>query len=387
MSTSRTLLVTIACALLHTSQAADLLVAPGGSGNVHPSINAAIAAANSGDRILIAPAVYPGHVTINKDLTLLSNSATQRYTISGNLVLSLPAGQAKLTVASMWLTGELMENMASTVSGAVRLVDCVVVGPVTISGQHQLTCYLYRDSLLNKVTVQHGVVVGCHLTGTNSTIGTIYDMAVSVDGGSLRMIGNVIGKGATGTSTRIYLDPRGTFEVSNNLFVNNTASYSGPYVLVENSAIAPTAVPSVFVNNTFVHAASGNPLFLHVQSTLANLALSVRNNFFVGSTQPVTSASTAVVIAYNIAGLNTAQVDMATGAPTPGSPAINAGDPDPSFTDLDLSRNDAGCYGGSYSRDNFDDPLNGAASVLLLDVPRRTQAAWTMQLRADGFDR
>ncbi len=81
------------------------------------------------------------------------------------------------------------------------------------------------------------------------------------------------------------------------------------------------------------------------------------------------------------------QVNQSTGAPSTGSPAINAGDPDASFTDLDLSRNDAGCYGGSYSRDNFDDPMTAAATVLFLEAPRRTQAAWGMQLKADGFDR
>ena len=54
---------------------ADLMVAPGGSGNIHPTISSAIAAANNGDRILIVLAVYSGNITINKNFMFFSNSA------------------------------------------------------------------------------------------------------------------------------------------------------------------------------------------------------------------------------------------------------------------------------------------------------------------------
>lgn len=370
-----------------TARSADLMVAPGGSGNIHPTISSAIAAANNGDRILIVPAVYSGNITINKNLTLLSNSANQRYTVSGNVLLSIPAGQTKLTISSMWLTGELTHNMNS-VTGAIRMIDCVVAGQVSLGGLNDLTSYLHRDSLLSVVSLCNGVVTGCHLTGTNSPNGVIFDMAVNVVGGSLRFIGNVVGRGTTTTTgTRVWLDPRGPIEVRNNLFVTNTATYTSPFVYFENSNMGPTSTPCVFENNTMIHAGTGNPTFVQVVNTWPALLLSIRNNFFVGSVQPLLTSGTSTMVAYNVASLSLTQVNQTTGAPSPGSPAINAGDPDASFTDLDLSRNDAGCYGGSYSRDNFDDPMTTAATVLFLEAPRRTQAAWGMQLKADGFDR
>jgi hypothetical protein len=84
---------------------------------------------------------------------------------------------------------------------------------------------------------------------------------------------------------------------------------------------------------------------------------------------------------------NTAVINQGTGIPLAGSPAINAGDPDVIYADLDLSRNDAGCYGGSFSRDNFDDPVPTTAFIGFVNAPRRTQAALSVPISADAIDR
>ncbi|HMW97295.1 MAG TPA: hypothetical protein PJ983_08590, partial [Flavobacteriales bacterium] len=73
------------------TQAADLLVAPGGGGNMYPTISAAIAAAAPNDRILIAPQVFNEDVTINKALELVSNSSTGRYTVNRTVNLAATA--------------------------------------------------------------------------------------------------------------------------------------------------------------------------------------------------------------------------------------------------------------------------------------------------------
>lgn len=366
----------------------DRMVAPGGSGNIHPTIISAIDAANSGDRIIIAPGVYPGNITINKSLTLLSNSTGQRYTINGSITFLHSAAQVTLTISSMRLNGAIYENMTN-VTGSIRIIDSVITGSVAILGESGITCHLHRDSLLSYVQLTHGVVTGCHLTCDDLPSGYgAYEMAGFFGvPASARLIGNVIGKGASATSGRMVLaSPNGQFEIRNNLFVTNTASHTGPLVECPNTSLL-TNEPNVFENNTMIHAGTGNPVFLRIDATSTALNLSVRNNLFVGSTQPVISASPSVQIAYNITSMSTAQVDQNTGAPVPGSPAINGGDPDALYTDLDLTRNDAGCYGGSFSRDNFDDPLTSSAAVLFLDAPRRTQAAYSMQLKAEGFDR
>lgn len=388
MNLLKNTLLVASLAIAFAAKPMDRMVAPGGSGNIYPTIISAIEAANSGDRIIIAPGVYPGTITITKSLSLLSNSPGQRYTINGSIALLHSAAQVTLTISSMRLNGGIYENMTN-VTGSIRIIDSVITGDVSITGEAGITCQLHRDSLLSYVNLTHGVVTGCHLTCDNLPSGYgAYNMSAFLGvPASARLIGNVIGKGATATTgSMVNVTPNGRFEVRNNVFVTNTATHVGPLVLCQNSSLM-TNDPCVFENNSMIHAGTGNPVFLRVNTTSNALNLSVRNNLFVGSSQPVSTASPSVEVAYNITTMSTAQVDQNTGAPAPGSPAINGGDPDALYTDLDLTRNDAGCYGGSFSRDNFDDPLTSSAAVLFLDAPRRTQAAYSMQLKAEGFDR
>jgi hypothetical protein len=78
--------------------------------------------------------------------------------------------------------------------------------------------------------------------------------------------------------------------------------------------------------------------------------------------------------------------DLATGQLTPGSPLIDAGDPDPRYLDLDLTRNDLGCYGGSNSRANFTTPM-GSAVVGFMQAPRVVAQGDAVNINAIGFDR
>jgi hypothetical protein len=79
-------------------------------------------------------------------------------------------------------------------------------------------------------------------------------------------------------------------------------------------------------------------------------------------------------------------VDPGSGAPTAGSPLIDAGDPDPRYLDLDLTRNDVGCYGGSNSRANFTTPMGGAV-VGFMQAPRVVSQGDAVNISATGFDR
>jgi hypothetical protein len=66
--------------------------------------------------------------------------------------------------------------------------------------------------------------------------------------------------------------------------------------------------------------------------------------------------------------------------------AINGGDPSPMYLDLDLTRNDAGCYGGSYSISNFTTPETGAR-VLFMKAPRVVYSSSPIEISADGIDK
>ena len=381
------LLVTL---LSRQAQATDLLVAPCGGGNVHPTITSALQAANPGDRILIEPATYPGDHIITKSVTLLSNSPTERFVIDGALHVGLPAGPHTVVLCSMWLTGDLDDWFQDhAASGSLRVVDCVVEGRVICVNPEDLHYTLQRDSILSTVHLRNAAIIGCHLTGTHSQsdLGTLFQMFGGATGaGSLRMIGNVIGAASANAAARIHVDPRVPFEIRNNLFLAPQGTLTGPLVYVGTTS-PMTNVTRVFENNTAYRTGGGAPVLLYVKDHPSQLIMSVRNNHIVGNWQAFDIEPSEVVPEYNVVTTSTSSLDPLTGQPTPGSTALNAGDPDASFLDLDLSRNDAGCYGGSYSRDNYDDPMPSSAVVLFMDVPRRTQTGQTLFIKADGFDR
>jgi hypothetical protein len=70
------------------------------------------------------------------------------------------------------------------------------------------------------------------------------------------------------------------------------------------------------------------------------------------------------------------------------SNCINGGTVDSAYADIDLTRNDAGCYGGSYTLDNFF-PItaNDWARVILVTAPRRVLVNGTINVKAIGFDK
>jgi hypothetical protein len=53
---------------------------------------------------------------------------------------------------------------------------------------------------------------------------------------------------------------------------------------------------------------------------------------------------------------------------------------------LDLTVNDVGAYGGSYSLSNFY-PVTGSARVYFVKAPRTVLQSGTLNVRANSFDR
>ena len=80
-------------------------------------------------------------------------------------------------------------------------------------------------------------------------------------------------------------------------------------------------------------------------------------------------------------------VNTTTGQLILPTPALNGADPSFEFYDLDLSVGDAGCYGGSYSLDNYF-PITGSSRVFWVDMPFGiTTNGAPLQIKAEGFDR
>jgi hypothetical protein len=104
-----------------------------------------------------------------------------------------------------------------------------------------------------------------------------------------------------------------------------------------------------------------------------------------------TGYTTAISPTWTFADLNqinqTIEINTEDGSFTNAPNAINGGNPAPLFFDLDLSPNDAGCYGGSFTQDNFFPLHTGAARVYNVVYPFNVRVGNTMNVKAFSFDR
>lgn len=101
--------------------------------------------------------------------------------------------------------------------------------------------------------------------------------------------------------------------------------------------------------------------------------------------------TTAIGGAWTFEDLNlinqTIEIDEEDGSFTNAPNAIDGGNPAPLFFDLDLTQNDAGCYGGSFTQDNFFPLHTGAARVYNVVYPFNVRVGNTMNVKAFSFDR
>ncbi|HNE79582.1 MAG TPA: hypothetical protein PKX39_03295, partial [Flavobacteriales bacterium] len=261
------------------TQAADLLVAPGGGGNMYPTISAAIAAAAPNDRILIAPQVFNEDVTINKALELVSNSSTGRYTVNRTVNLAATAPDARITISGLSAIGDLTETAPMGVGAMVTMVGCRLSRVEMLMGQGRMA--LYRDSIFGEVVILRGDVIGCYVSGTPDSGGIL------ITGGSMstetnRVIGNDIGAAMTNTSFwPIMIQPCAPFICENNLLrINMTNSSSFP--LFVPNAPTPSTMPCTIRNNTFRYPDHPNAYFIKIEQSAPSFTLDIRNNLFVG---------------------------------------------------------------------------------------------------------
>ncbi len=372
-------LLPFAMFLMHADiSAIDRLVVPGGGGGTFPTIQSAINASSTGDRVLVTPATYAGDLVVNKAVTVLSNASGSRYNIAGSVyfefydalptAITLQDAQATMPGSNVQVT----VNSGGGVSRHLYVINCKFNG-LSVSPA-RVRPILLQDTIIGSVSVREGEIIGCLITGVLlvSLPGTAYENG-PVNGTNNRIIGNTIGNGS-GTSINIW--PAGQHAVLHMDIHNN--HLLGPIVCSGYSIFS-------IQNNTIQSATP--PLVLQDDHAYVSVPMDVRNNLLI-SDQPMNFDPdlSALTQGYNIQG-TASEINTDTGMPLPGSAAINGGDPNAIYTDLDLSRNDAGCYGGSLCRDQFDDALPISAVVAFVDASRRLVQGNTLNVNAYGIDR
>jgi hypothetical protein len=394
------------------ARAADLVVAAGGAGGAYASLNAAIAAASAGDRIIVYPqsngaAYSETAITLTKSLQILSANEGAFYSIDAPSITIAPttAGSTITIIGMRLLTGNIVSSIAAPTGARCNvniLNDSLVQGGLNINhDNYNLTA---AANFLNAgLLFRFGKVIGNYM---NSALTINTDASVNNPNDTVMIIGNRIHYYTSLNAGGIQWNSTGHFFAIQNNFVrldypDNYVNYGIYVITAKNSSsgvnsiinntvlkqtysifygilVATPAIATTEVLNNIVHA----PIYW------GGLALGAGNYSVHYNYVNTASYSGFTNDGTNLALLNTT-INSATGAiTTPLSNCINGGTVDSAYADIDLTRNDAGCYGGSYTLDNFF-PItaNDWARVILVTAPRRVLVNGTINVKAIGFDK
>lgn len=396
-----------------TCSAIDRVVDVTGTGGAFTTITAALTAAQDGDRILVIPQAgfFVENLVMDKSLQLMSATEGQRINLQGNISIAPTVAGREITVQNVLFASGFGITSSLSPAGqrtAVRVLDCKLLGGSLNMANSNYDVTIARDSLMNGgVNFRFGKVVGNFINGfinCNSD-------AASED------INHIVGNRFVLPQGSYFFSP---ISLSNNtqytrfennyiLGTNGLAFSTGNALILMQAAKTGSGMNTV-VNNTILSSAnlfpaSGSALILANVGSAPGLR--IWNNLITatGTASGIAIASSSLIpVHFNalktgltISGTPTGTnipasnshtfITASTGALSIGADAINAGDPAVEFTDLDLTRNDIGCYGGSFSLDNFLAPGSAGAVVTFVDVPRRALQGGTVDIKATGFDR
>jgi hypothetical protein len=385
-----------------TASATDLCVNENGNGGCYTTITAAAAAATNGDRILITPkagnAPYVENVTVTKSLQFLCATEASQYSVQGNFSI-VPAIGRTVTIIGMI-------NLQGSVSGStdgptgartkVSIMNCNFVnGSVAFDFNNFDVVVASNVFAAGNVTIRFGRVIGNDITATTNAVriypdGTATNDTILVIGNKLTLTG---GYGVYSSTTSQF------FSVLNNLIRTN---YGGISVDAwKNSSLGRNTI----INNTIVSEVN-TYMCLSLYYSPANSVTDILNNLILAPSSSYGamyggSNSGLIGIYYNVIssplniqfltadGTNNLTSNTTldvNGRPNTGTDAINGGSPDYSYYDINLTVNDAGAYGGSFTLDNFF-PQTGGARIYYVQAPRRVNVGTAIDIKAETFDR
>jgi len=411
----KNLIFTLLCAAMFNSTfATDLAVSEGGGGGSYSTITAALnAAAASGDRIIITPkpggAAYTESLTITKSIQLLSGTEGVQWRILGNITYNPSATGSQLTIVGMHnLSGNITTGIAApgATRSNVRILGCTLNSGYIDFNQnnYELTCE--SDSLkVGYISFSYGKVVGNYINSTGLSVSsiTIGNNDLSPSNNTIYVVGNKIVAcaayynyyGINCLTTNFYV------HITNNFIQTNIAYQYGLYM----SASKTGTLPNYVQNNTvtasvtnyywaFYFTGLSSPAVIESNLFGSNLTLGIFSNNALTTSISFNHFYTGMTTIIGGAAINdgtntqsTFSVNATNGAATSGSP-INGGNPDFGHYDLDLTANDAGTGGGSYTMTQFHPIVYTPGSrTAFVIAPRRVVVGQTISIQAEGFDK
>jgi hypothetical protein len=384
------LLVTLITVVMSGSVfAIDLVVQEAGPVGTYASIGAAVAASSDGDRIIInnKPGGFPWveNILVNKSLTFLSAVDNARFFVQGNYTVQHAPGREVNIIG--------MENVVGSISsiangGTSRAIINIMSCKLT-SGSISFAHTYFKLNASNNTCTGINLVYGKVIGNQCATIGLGPDAVAGAD--SVHIVGNIAGTVSSSSTTHyVYISNNFLQTSSYAVYLINTKSGSGVNVVRNNSIntnglgvhIASICTGNIIVYNNIIKDWTGSGDYGIQNLSTANLIVSF--NFitsngwdgiaYIGFTNDGTNVFS------NSVSFNANGSSSWIGTIDGGSPGI----PD---TDLDLTRNDPGCFGGSYSHANFF-PIDGTSSkVYYLRMPSQILVGGSNAVTGYSFDR
>lgn len=400
----KTIKITLSIVLLcmfHFSFALDRVVQENGPAGTFSTISTAIAASADGDRIIVHPKIgdnpYVEDLVINKSLEIVSATDGVRYKLQGNIEITALNNRLVTIIGAQLVLGNIAGNTTGWRTN-VNIMGCKLDGG-NIDFNNQFYVTVVSNILENgSINLSHGRIIGNQLNNERSLINIRNSNSITND--TMNIIGNIIPRIWSQSSSDIFLNIQNNF--IRRVLINNTEdAHSIRY------SFSSSSIKLNIINNTILTPRSnvfiGRARYLSLSARAA-----IKNNIIdatalMGDNAPdvfmtgINSSSFNFVSQVNLVDypalsdtdteFSGAIVDQTTGRLLLPTAASNGADPSFEYYDLDLTRGDAGCYGGSYSLDNFF-PITGSSRVFWIDAPfGAVSGSGQIQVKAEGFDR
>ena len=417
-----------AMAIVSQGNAQTLVVSPIGGGD-YTTINAAVAAANSGDTILVRAGYYAESISLTKRLNLIGEDlSAELLNPTGNVSVYFDRGSEGSVLRGFVIRGRVESNLSSNpqeedrvhvlnnhfIDSRLNIYGIFFVANnrfdsynitnsinVISGGQPNSPVIIANNELNGGCIITHQAV--SHLDIVNNQISgyrpsNVDDAAIQINTRELRRDIRIIANRIEDCNVGIHwgMDSGAynlileNFLVANNTITNcdygmyfefrsyngrtieakgtvtnnviyNTRYSSITHVIINGTIMTPSAIQ--FLNNIFANPGSLN--------TLNNFTNSIwRNNNFSQANHIPVVGSGVLESEGNIAATPLfTDPDNGDFTLQNGSPCIDAGIDKGSYSDIDLTRNDMGVYGGSLTQENFIVTNTDAPKLFLLGNP------------------
>ncbi|WP_412476254.1 hypothetical protein [Flavobacterium sp. TBRC 19031] len=397
------LLLSLLLLSFYNVSATDRIVQENGPAGTFSTITAAIAASVNGDRIIVHPKIggnpYVENITIDKTLEIASAEDGVRYKIQGNVTLQALNNRTITIIGAHLVSGDISGSSAGWRTN-VSIMGCILDGgSINFNNQYYVSV-VSTELESGSISISHGRIIGNQMnsesaliTISNSTsitndtlliVANKFPRLLCTSDIFLTIMNNLIKRVSPQTVLSAHSISYTTTSTQQKLnIINNTVVT--PYTVVADGSSTRAKYlnllsPAVIMNNIF----QASYVFTSMYAPTASLTVSGNSssyNYIMNTLVSYPAFSTTDVL------LTTNPVNVTTGQLILPTAALNGADPSFQFYDLDLSVGDAGCYGGSYSLDNYF-PITGSSRVFWVDMPFGiTTNGAPLQIKAEGFDR